>query len=142
MLGYSYRQVRRIGVSVVAYVAVIAVLTEPAAARIVINTIDPVAAVTDDGRHVVVTGPLTCTPGERAFLHVTVTQRETGAIAEGNTTVRCTGNSGQWEAHVTVRVGAAFQQGPATAVASARTRTHNEVTDSHQWLVNIMLVAE
>jgi hypothetical protein len=142
MLGYSYRQLRRIGVFVFVYAVVIAVPTEPAVAKIMTNTIDPVAAVGDDSRHVVVTGPLTCTPGERAYLHVTVTQRETGAIAEGNTLVRCTGNTGQWEAHPTVRGAAVFQQGPATAVATARTRAHNQVTDSHQWLVEIMLVAE
>ena len=71
-----------------------------------------------------------------------MTQRETGAIAEGNMLVRCTGNTLRWEAHATVRGAQSFQQGPATAVASARTRTHDEATDAHQWLVNIMLVGE
>jgi hypothetical protein len=111
-------------------------------ARVVFNTIDPVAAVADDGRHVIVTGPLTCTSGERAYLQVTVTQRETGAIAQGSTLIRCTGNVLEWEAHATVRGAAVFQPGPATAVAAARTTAHRQVTDAHQWLVNIMLVAD
>jgi hypothetical protein len=47
------------------------------------NTIDPVAIVADNGRHLIVTGPIECTHGERVELRVTVTQRETGAVAEG-----------------------------------------------------------
>jgi hypothetical protein len=42
-------------------------------AKVAFNTIDPVATVTDHGRLVIATGPLTCTRGERAFLRVTVT---------------------------------------------------------------------
>jgi hypothetical protein len=47
------------------------------------NTIDPVAVGADHGQHILVTGPIACTAGERAQLRVTVTQRATGAIAEG-----------------------------------------------------------
>ena len=42
-------------------------------ARVVMNTVDSVAIVTDNGRQLVVTGPVQCTAGERAFLRVTVT---------------------------------------------------------------------
>jgi catalase (peroxidase I) len=98
--------------------------------------------VTDGGRHIVITGPLSCTAGERAFLRVTVTQRETGAIAEGHTLVRCSGDIRQWEVHATVRGAAVFQQGLATAAALARTSAHGDISDSHQWLVNITLVAD
>ena len=52
-------------------------------ARIVFNTIDPVGIVADQGRHLTVTGPLAFTAGETALLRVTVTQRATGAVAEG-----------------------------------------------------------
>jgi hypothetical protein len=137
-------QTKRSAGPTAAFAATIALLlaTAPASSKVIFNTIDPVAVVADDGQHLVVTGPLSCTPGERAYLRVTVTQRETGAVAEGNTTVRCTGNSGQGEVDATVRGRAPFLPGPATAVASARTRAHHDVTDSHQWLVNIMLVAE
>jgi hypothetical protein len=43
--------------AVVAFAA--ALITCPALARIVTNTIDPVAIVVDDGRHLVVAGPIT-----------------------------------------------------------------------------------
>jgi hypothetical protein len=76
-------------------------IARTAFARIVGNTIDPDAIVTDNGRHLIVTGPISCTAGERAFLRVTVTQRSTGAVAEGRTRLTCTGegNPKQWEVH-------------------------------------------
>ena len=37
----------------------------------------------DKGRQVTVTGPIAVTTGERTELRVTVTQRSTGAVAEG-----------------------------------------------------------
>ena len=52
-------------------------------AKITLNTIDTVGLVTDRGRHVTVTGPIAVTAGERTELRVTVTQRSTGAVAEG-----------------------------------------------------------
>ena len=50
-------------------------VARPAFARLVLNTIDPVGIVADNGRHVTLTGPIAITAGERAFLRVTVTQR-------------------------------------------------------------------
>jgi hypothetical protein len=111
-------------------------------ARITANTIDPVASVTDHGRHLIVTGPIECTEGERAYLRVTVTQRATGAVAEGRTLVTCTGNAQQWEVHASVQGEETFQEGPATATASARTTDRGKTTDAHQWLVDITLVGE
>ena len=52
-------------------------------AKVVFNTIDPVAIVTDNGRQIIVTGPIGCTESQRAQLRVTVTQRSTAAVAEG-----------------------------------------------------------
>ena len=57
-------------------------LASRAFSKVIGNTIDGVAVVTDHGRHIIATGPLTCTHGERAFLRVTVTQRTTGAMAK------------------------------------------------------------
>jgi hypothetical protein len=54
-------------------------------AKIVQNTIDPVATLSEQGRHLTLTGPLAVTAGERVALRVTVTQRTTGALAEGDT---------------------------------------------------------
>src|SRR5205809_7126475 len=72
--------------------ALVGVCLAPLAlARIINNTIDPVAIVSGNGLHVVLTGPIACTEGERASLRVTVTQRETGALAEGVALFTCTG---------------------------------------------------
>ena len=109
-------------------------------ARITANTIDLVAIVTDNGRHIIVTGPISCTEGERAYLRVTVTQRSTGAVAEGRTLITCTENTQQWEAHASIQGEETFEEGPATAVAVAHTTGGGETTDAHQWLVNITLV--
>ena len=37
-------------------------------AGIALNTIDPVALVTDNGRHIIVTGPIACAAGEQALV--------------------------------------------------------------------------
>jgi hypothetical protein len=111
-------------------------------ARITANTTDPVAIVTNNGRHVIATGPIACTESERAYLRVTVTQRSTGAVAEGRALIICTGNTQQWEAHASTQGKETFEEGPATAVALARTAERGESTDAHQWLVDITLVGE
>ena len=111
-------------------------------ARIINNTIDPVAVVADNGRHIVVTGPLTCTHGEKAYLAVKVTQRPTGAVAQGLTQITCTGNSQQWQVHAATQGPETFGEGAAIAVAIARTANRGEITDAHQWLVNVTLVGE
>ena len=64
-------------------------------ARLVLNTIDPVGIVAHNGRHVTVTGPLAVTAGERAQMRVTVTQRTTGAVAEGSAVLTGTGTTNQ-----------------------------------------------
>jgi hypothetical protein len=107
-----------------------------------LNTIDPVAIVTDNGRHIIVTGPIACTESERAYLRVTVTQRSTGAVAEGRTLSICTGDTQHWEVHASIQGNEPFQEGPATAVALGRTTSRGETTDAHQWLVDITLVGE
>ncbi|WAK02286.1 hypothetical protein [Methylobacter sp. YRD-M1] len=114
----------------------------PAFARIVANTIDARAVVTDNGRHIVVAGPIACTESERAFLRVTVSQRDTGAVAEGSTRITCTGDTQQWEVHASAQNQAAFEEGPATAVALAHTTNRGDITDAHQWLVEITLAGE
>ena len=111
-------------------------------ARVTYNTIGPVAIVTDNGRHILVTGPIECNEGERSELRVTVTQRPTGAVAEGRAFIICTGNLQQWEVVVATGGKETFQEGPATAVGLARTTAHGDTTDAHQWLVNVTLVKE
>ena len=130
-------------VSAAVVLTLVGVFVAPMAfGRIVRNTIDPVAVVADNGRHIVVTGPMACTAREKAHLRVTVTQRTTGALAEGHTRITCTGGSQQWEIHAATQGHEGFQDGPATAVAVARTTHRGDITDAHQWLVEITLVGE
>ena len=111
-------------------------------AKVMTNTIDPVTLVTDNCRHLVVTGPIACTASERAYVRVTVTQRATGAVAEGQTRLTCTGDTQHWEVHAATQGQETFEEGPATAVALGRTTTRGDTTDAHQWLVEITLVGE
>jgi hypothetical protein len=117
-----------------------ALLAPMASARIARNTIDPLATITGNGRHLALTGPIECTPVETAFVRVTVTQRSTGALAEGLTLITCTGDTLQWGVLASTRGHQAFAAGEATATAAAVTRFRNRTTDSHQWLVAITLV--
>jgi hypothetical protein len=144
MLAQSIKKYLQCLVALATVLTLIGVLIAPAAfARVARNTIDPLALVSDSGRHLIVTGPISCTQGERAYLRVTLTQRSTGAVAEGYTRIRCKGEGDpqQWEVHVAVR-GPAFETGPALAVALARTTDRGDTTDAHQWPVEITLVGE
>ena len=111
-------------------------------AKILINTIDPVGIVAQNGRHVTLTGPLAVTAGERVQMRVTVSQRTTGAVAEGYAVFTGTGTTNHWEIEAAVEGDETFEAGPATAVAIARTSVPGQATDAHQWLVNITLVKE
>ena len=111
-------------------------------AKIAKNTIDSVAIVAGAGRHLIVTGPIRCDQEERAELRVTVTQRTTGAVAEGYAFFTCTVEIQQWEVHAVTHGKATFVEGPATAVAVASTTSRGVATDAHQWLVDITLVEE
>jgi hypothetical protein len=113
-----------------------------ALARIMRNTIDPVAIVAGGGRHLIVTGPIFCDQVERVELRVTVTQRTTGAVAEGYTIFNCALVTEQWEVHAVAHGKAVFEEGPAIAVAIASTASRRETTDAHQWLVEVTLVEE
>lgn len=109
-------------------------------ARLSANTIDPQATITENGRHLIVTGPIQGTEGERSYVRVTVTQRSTGAVAEGSAAFDLTGALERWEVQATTQGRAVFQPGPATIVALARTTSRGDTTDAHQWLVNVTLV--
>lgn len=117
-------------------------LAARAYAKIALNTIDPVAVITDNGRQIIVSGPVTATAGERGFQRVTVTQRSTGAVAEGYVILDYTGSPQHWEVRASTVGNATFTEGPATAVAIALCTDRGTATDAHQWLVNINLVNE
>ena len=111
-------------------------------AKIATNTIDVVGIVTDKGRQVTVTGPIAVTTGERTEMRVTVTQRSTGAVAEGVIFLTGTGQTNHWELTAVAEGRAAFEAGPATVVGLARSSINGQATDAHQWLVNVTLVGE
>ena len=116
-------------------------ITRTAFARIVRNTIDPVASVSEHGRCLALTGPLQVTAGERVVLRVMVSQRTTGAVAEGENLFKGNGNEEQWAVKARTFGRQRFEPGSATATALALTIARGgEVTDSHQWLVDITLV--
>ena len=112
-------------------------------ARIMINTINPVATLTDDGRHVVLTGPIRCDGDQPADLRLTVTQRATGAMAEGTGRIECTTGVKQWEVRAATQGKARFAEGDAVAVGLAITGTgRGDADDAHQWLVQVIVVEE
>ena len=117
-----------------------AIFVVSASAGVQTNTIDPAAEISEKGRHVRLTGPIACTVGERADIQVTLTQRATGAIAEGRTHFTCTGYLQQWEVRAEVRGREKFEPGAAAAVALGITSLHGRSGDSHQWLVQVTLV--
>ncbi len=120
-----------------------AVGAQTALARLARNTIDPVATLTAQGRQITVTGPIEVdTAGETVYLRVTVTQRSTGAVAEGIALVTGTGALQQWTVHANTQTRERFEEGAATAVALARSTGRGGATDAHQWLVNVTLVRD
>jgi len=127
----------------IAFLALGIFIAPVAVAQIVLNTINSVAVATSNGRHLVVTGSIACTSGEKAYLRVTVTQRTTGAVAEGRSRVTCTGGTQQWEVHAATQGEETFEARPAITVAVALGRSNRgDITDAQQWLVEITLVEE
>src|SRR5262245_36331980 len=86
-------------------------------AAITSATINPLAIVTDNGRHLIMSGPMVCTGNETVELRVQVTQRATGAVAEGRISLTCTGAPQHWDVDAATQGNETFRQGSATAVA-------------------------
>ena len=87
-----------------------------------------------------VTGPVICTAGETIDIRVTLTQRATGALAEGFTRFSCAGALQHWLIDASTRGRESFQDGPATASAAGVTSNRGTVDDAHQWLVEVNLI--
>jgi hypothetical protein len=117
-------------------------ISQTSFAKLAANTIDPVGIVSDNGRHVALTGPVSATSGDRVEMQVMVTQRSTGAVAEGIVFFTGTGEVTQWAVTAATCGPAAFEPGPATVVALALTSVKGQPDDAHQWLVNVTLVNE
>jgi hypothetical protein len=109
------------------------------ARKITFNTVDPVASLGDGGRRLVLTGPISNTQVEWVDLRVTVTQRTTGAIAEGRVRFAGTTVVQQWDWEAAAQGQERFEPGAATAVAVAVSSRNGKATDAHPWLVNITI---
>ena len=133
---------RKPGWIVVVFVAVGVLVSTFADARIMRNTIGATARLTESGRALVVTGPIQCDQTQPTYLRLTVSQRTTGAVANGIANITCTPDERQWEVRITAQGNAAFEEGSAIAVALARSTQNGSPDDAHQWLVNITLVRE
>ncbi len=96
--------------------------------------------VNDNGRRVSVTGPVDCTAGEQVQIHVSITQRSTGAVAEGNWKGECTGSLQTWGTDAVVHGNGEFEAGAAQGVGLAVTSRRGKSTDAIQWLNEITLV--
>lgn len=113
--------------------------TPAAWARLSANTINTTGTIGDHGRRLIVTGPATCDKVQFVDLRVTVTQRDTGALAEGRIRFVGTPEQQTWTVEADTEGKNAFKPGPARAVALATTTTKGKTDDAHQWLVDITL---
>ncbi|HZW11422.1 MAG TPA: hypothetical protein VFF69_16075 [Phycisphaerales bacterium] len=117
-------------------------LAPGALAKITFNTIDTTGTISDHGRRLVLTGPLACDKVQLVDLRVTVTQRETGALAEGCVRFIGTPEQQTWMLEAQTKGRNTFQAGAARAVALAATSLHGRTDDAHQWLVDLTLEEE
>ncbi|HEX6388925.1 MAG TPA: hypothetical protein VFZ89_05755 [Solirubrobacteraceae bacterium] len=99
-----------------------------------LQTIDATVTVRPDGRTLIVSGPLACTRGERVTVDARVTQRQTGALAEGRWRGICTGERQTWRVRrAATKHRERFAPGAAEACGLLLTRRRGRVTDAHQW---------
>jgi hypothetical protein len=101
---------------------------------------NPTAQLLSGGAKVKVSGHLTCTAGDHIFVRITVTQTETGALAEkawGNHV--CTGSSQPFGVTATAQDAERFTPGTATACAVARTNNGSRNTAAIQWCKDLTL---
>jgi hypothetical protein len=122
------------------FVAAMTALAAPAFAGVALNTIDGRAILDQAGRVVRVTGPIGCSQVERATIRVTVSQRTTGAVAEGRWRGRCQPTARTWTVQRFVQQGSAtFETSTARVCALGVTRKGTQVTDAKQWCQTVRL---
>lgn len=105
-----------------------------------VTRFDPALSLNASGRRVFVTGTVECTQGEKVQLHLTISQRLTGAVAEGNWKGVCTGNPQVWETDAVTQADGKFQLGAAQAVGFGVTISQGKPTDAIQWFDDITLL--
>jgi hypothetical protein len=92
----------------------------------------PTAAL-GPGGSVQIGGHVVCYEGAVAYLRVTITQRGTGAVAEGRTRITCTGEETAWEIQGGTMGRDAFVGGPVTACGLLEVTGENDPHDAVQW---------
>ena len=101
---------------------------------------DSILAVSNNGRRIFVTGKLNCTAGDRVQVLARLTQRTTGAVAEGTWKGECTGHLQVWDTEAVSRSEAKFENGASEAVAFGVDSVDGKATDVLQWLDDVTLV--
>lgn len=111
-------------------------LPQVATSRITVNTVEPSAELSKQGRRAEVGVLLGCDTVQRARPRVTLTQRseERSALAQGTRRVRCTTEQTQFSVKATARRESRFTPGEATACILALT-----ADDARQWCKGITL---
>ena len=109
-------------------------MTSIAGAEIDEGEFDDDGLVSSDGRHVTTQVSIECDEGERYFVRLTVTQDETGALAQVKRPGECTGEDEDLVLSAPARGKALFDVNEETeACALVRTRATSEVTDAEQF---------
>jgi hypothetical protein len=90
------------------------------------------------GREIVVQGHITCDPGDKFRITVTVSQLATdesdGALAKGHTRGVCTGEIEQaWVVTAKRQAATVFEAGDARVCAVATTKNDGSTDDAFQW---------
>ena len=131
--------------SLLVAVLIVGVLWAPAAdalirRRTITPEVDTGLPIRTDGRHVSVTGPMACDPGETWEVRATLTQG--GARGEGRNEGACRGEIQEWVVRV-VAAGQAvrFDPGAARGCAVLRTIRDDAQTDRHEWCNDVVLAA-
>ena len=101
---------------------------------------DSMLAVSDNGHRVFVTGKVNCTAGQKVQILARLTQRSTGALAEGSWKGECTGHLQVWQTEAVSRGEAKFENGASEAVAFGVSSENGKTTDVLQWLDDVTVV--
>lgn len=107
--------------------------------RTISPEVDTGLPIRTDGRHVSMTGPMACDPGEMWEVRGNLSQGESrgGGRSEG----ACRGDIQEWVVRVVAEGDGVFEPGEARGCAVLRTLREGTQTDRHEWCNDIKLVA-
>lgn len=101
----------------------------------------PTQTLIDSGRTLKLSGPITCPAGDTVRLRATLSQRSTGAVAQGVWSKACTGKGQHWHTTASVNDGVTMSAGCAHAAGLAIIRHAGKPVDAFQWLRTVTLKA-